>query len=114
MYCLLINSVNYLSVGGAVKWSEFYPGCSGDEQSPIDIDTSLIRYSSSLHAFDMKGYDSIPPHAHWQMRNTANMREYTYSYCDMQNDCIEQLYFWISIDPASNSWIIITFRILLS
>ncbi len=56
---------------GPHSWPDVFEACSFGKQSPINIDTSSVRYSSSLTAFELTGYDSIPPNSAWSIENNG-------------------------------------------
>ena len=38
---------------GPDKWPTLFPGCRGTRQSPINLDTSMIRYGQALKPFTL-------------------------------------------------------------
>ena len=48
------------SLTGPNHWSELYPDCGGQEQSPIDIVTQDVKCDNNLTDFVYNGYDTIP------------------------------------------------------
>jgi len=57
---------------GPNKWNLSWPDCTGHEQSPIDIDTHNVWYSSSMTSLEMVGYESIPPNTRWELVNVGH------------------------------------------
>lgn len=73
-----INFIYYHFEGPSV-WHEHYPDCSGSNQSPIDIDRSTVKFSSSLISFEVPGYETIPRGAHWQLRNNGRAGKHPFA-----------------------------------
>lgn len=39
-------------------WSEEYPACGGESQSPINLQRKKVRYNPSLTALNLTGYEA--------------------------------------------------------
>uniref|UniRef100_A0A2K6G203 Carbonic anhydrase n=1 Tax=Propithecus coquereli TaxID=379532 RepID=A0A2K6G203_PROCO len=39
-------------------WSQYYPDCGGQKQSPIDLQRRNVRYNPSLKTLNLTGYDA--------------------------------------------------------
>jgi carbonic anhydrase len=59
------GSWNYESEGPDV-WAREYPGCSGSQQSPINIITDNVVFDPSLNPINFLNYDQD---IYWNMSN---------------------------------------------
>lgn len=56
-------SIFLFSVLGPANWTtqgDCFPYCSGDQQSPINIDESLVKFSPLLGNFTYSSYELFP------------------------------------------------------
>ena len=70
-------------------------------QSPVDIDTHNVWYSSSLTSIEMVGYESIPPNTHWELVNVGhagNLQQDTLSRTNMYSGIKVQNIFLMSLN----------------
>ena len=78
---MYIPSASYvLQLEGPNKWPELFEACNHGKQSPVNIDTANVRYSSALTAFEMEGYDSIPPHSSWSIENNGKTGKLSFMF----------------------------------
>ena len=87
----VLNVHLWCTYAGPSTWSRLYPQCSGKYQSPIDIDRSLVKFSSSLISFEVPGYETIPRGAHWQLRNNGHSGQYQQTIEYLLKYCIKSL-----------------------
>ena len=66
-----MQSMKFRLIEGPNKWPDLFEACNHGKQSPVNIETANVRYSSSLTAFELQGYDSIPPHSAWSIENNG-------------------------------------------
>ena len=78
---MYIQSASYvLQLEGPNKWPELFEACNHGKQSPVNIETANVRYSSALTAFEMEGYDSIPPHSSWSIENNGKTGKLNFTF----------------------------------
>ncbi|XP_038618221.1 carbonic anhydrase 15-like [Tachyglossus aculeatus] len=56
---------------GPAHWKDIAKGCSGDAQSPIDIDRTKVRRDGALGPLLFQDYDTAPP-GKWRLMNNGH------------------------------------------
>uniref|UniRef100_A0A673YR18 carbonic anhydrase n=1 Tax=Salmo trutta TaxID=8032 RepID=A0A673YR18_SALTR len=61
LYCIIYCNIVlcYLGPDGEHHWSKHYPFCGGTFQSPIDIQTQLMRFDPTLRPIELQNYNPL-------------------------------------------------------
>eukprot|EP00075_Anas_platyrhynchos_P013399 XP_027302652.1 carbonic anhydrase 9-like [Anas platyrhynchos] len=62
---------NHWSYEEPERWGEHYPACSGNKQSPINIETEKTIFSPELQPIQLSGY-SLPNSKKFKLKNNGH------------------------------------------
>ena len=54
---------------GPENWHKYYPKCKGTRQSPININTTVVKHDSSLGNISFTNYGTVPPGVNFTAKN---------------------------------------------